>query len=218
MIDVSVLDYLLMCVTVVCVKNEQPHQINFPDVKRDVTELLIDWREGDKDAPEEIFPLVYQHLKDIAKAHIIKENNEFTLQRTELVHEVFLKMADQTRVNASDRNHFYSIASRCMRQILVDHARKKKSEKRGGGEKAVTLDENLVADAATASDIIHIDEALNKLTDLDERMSKVTELHFFGGLSIPETAEVMGVSTSTIDREWKKAKLWLYQFITEKKD
>ena len=202
----------------VCVKIGHPHQINFPLVNRDITELLIDWGNGDKKAPEHIFPLVYQRLCEIAKSHIIKEGSEFTLERTDLVHEVFLKMVDQTRVEASDRNHFYSIASRCMRQILVDYARKKKSEKRGGGESAVSLHENLAANTADSSDIIHIDEALNKLTKLDERMAKVTELHFFGGLSIPETAEIMGVSTSTIDREWKKAKLWLYQFISEQKE
>ncbi|WP_428235578.1 ECF-type sigma factor [Gracilimonas sp.] len=187
-------------------------------MKGEVTELLLDWKAGDQKASEAIFPLVYARLKEIAHAHIIRERNDLTFQKTDLVHEVFLKMIDQTRIEASDRNHFYSIASRCMRQILVDYARKKNSKKRGSGQKAVTLDENLAGESASPTDIIRIDEALDKLAELDERMSKVTELHFFGGLSIPETADVLGVSTSTIDREWKKAKLWLYQFISEQKE
>ncbi len=180
-------------------------------MQHDITSLLIEWNSGNKKVPEAIFPLVYEQLKLIAGSQLLDEHRDLTLQRTELVHEAFLKMVDQTRISATDKQHFYNIAARCMRQILVDHARKKLADKRGGAHPHVPLDDNMVFEEPALEHVLHIDSALKDLMELDERMTQVVELHFFGGLSISETAEVMNISTSTVDREWKKAKLWLFK-------
>jgi len=175
-----------------------------------VTQLLVSVTEGNQQAYNKLFPVVYGELKRIAGNQLRREYDEITLSQTELVHEVYLKLIDQTKVNYNDRNHFYGIAARSMRQILVDYARKKKAQKRGGDHKDITFEEKSVNIAHHASQIIELDELLDELGTLNERLAKIVELRFFVGLSIDDTAEVLNVSTSTANRDWVKARGWLY--------
>lgn len=182
----------------------------------DVTELLINLRGGDNDAIDNLFPKVYEEMRSIAGAQLNKNFDSVTFQQTELVHEVFMKMVDQTRIEATDRNHFYNIAARCMRQILVDHARKKHADKRGGKNYRVTLDSAKLSDDEHLEHIIEIDRYLEELKRFDERMAKVVELKFFGGLSNHNISDILDVSTKTVSRDWSHARGWLYKKI--KKD
>lgn len=183
--------------------------------KSEITQLLIEAREGDAGAYDQLFPLVYDELKRIARNQLAREYSEHTLRKTELVHEVYLKLVDQTQIEWQDRTHFFAIAARSMRQILVDHARKKKAQKRGGDKTHIPLDEDEIDLRKHAEQIVELDELLDRLEELDERMARTVELRFFGGMSIEETAEFLGVSTSTVDRDWKKARGWLYQRLRE---
>jgi RNA polymerase sigma factor (TIGR02999 family) len=155
--------------------------------------------------------LVYDELKEIANIQLNKEYGEHTLSRTELVHETYMKLVDQSKISFNDRKHFYAIASKSIRQILVDYARKKKAEKRGGDKKEMTFEEGQLNIAENSQQIVEMDNLLNDLMELDERLGKIVELRFFIGLSIEDTAELLGISTSTANRDWKKAKGWLYQ-------
>lgn len=184
-------------------------------MKAEVTELLIDLRQGERTAIDRLFPLVYETMKDLARLQISKEYDEITLKQTELVHEVFLKMVDQTRIQAQDRNHFYAIASRCMRQILVDQARKRKAEKRGGDQHSVTFDESRAVPETSYQNLIEIDRHLDELKHFDERMANIVELRFFGGLPNASIAEVLGISEKTVIRDWMHAKGWLYKRIRQ---
>lgn len=175
-----------------------------------VTQLLVSVSEGNQQAYNKLFPVVYSELKRIAGNQLRKEYDEITLSQTELVHEVYLKLIDQTKVNYNDRSHFYGIAARSMRQILVDYARKKKAQKRGGNQKDITFEEKYVNLAHHASQIIKLDELLDELGTLNERLAKIVELRFFAGLSIDDTAGVLNISPSTANRDWVKARGWLY--------
>lgn len=177
----------------------------------DVTQLLVTIGNGNQEAYQKVFPIVYDKLKDIAKGQLNREYNQHTLSRTELVHEAYMKLVDQTRIDYNDRNHFYAIAARSMRQVLVDYARKKKAQKRGGDQRDLTLDESVINIQEHASQIIELDSLLDELLELDERIGKIVELRFFAGLSIEETAEMLNISTSTANRDWAKARGWLYQ-------
>jgi len=186
--------------------------------KSEVTQLLVNIGEGNQQAYRDLFPLVYSKLKEIAFSQLRREYHEHTLSRTELVHEAYMKLVDQTRIDYNDRTHFYAIAARSMRQILVDYARKKKAEKRGGSQRDLTLDESNLNIQEHAEQIVELDELLNELTELNERLGKIVEMRFFAGLSIEDTAEMLDISTSTANRDWAKARGWLYQRLREQAD
>ena len=175
----------------------------------DVTALLIDWRGGDAAAVEKLMPLVHGELRRIAKRHMAGERQNHLLQATALVNEVYLRLVDIRRVQWQDRAHFFAVAARLMRRVLVDFARAEKNQKRGGGLHRITFDQNLPIAGNTPDDLIAIDEALGALAVEYERKAQVVELRFFGGLSVEETAEVLKISQETVMRDWKFAKTWL---------
>jgi RNA polymerase sigma factor (TIGR02999 family) len=176
----------------------------------EITQYLQQWRGGDNSALEEILPLVYNELRIIAKRYRSKENNGHTLQTTEIINEAYLKLINQSETDWQNRNHFFAVASRVMRNLLVDYARAKNYQKRGSGAEKVDLEDVALFTTQADSNIIDLHEALEKLEKFDERKSKIVELRYFGGLSAEETGEVLGVSEITIKREWLKAKAWLY--------
>ncbi len=179
-----------------------------------VTQLLLDLAGGNRSAVDELMPLVYQELKRIAGGQLRNERPGHTLQATALVNEAYMKLVDQRSVSWQNRAHFFGVAAQLMRRILMDYAKAKHREKRGGGVRHATLDEALVVSEDRASDLVVIDEALTRLEALDARQAKVVELRFFGGLSVEETAEAMGISTPTVKREWAMAKAWLYRVLS----
>ena len=180
----------------------------------DITGLLIDWNAGDRSALEELMPLVYDELHRIAHRHLRRESSERTLQTTALVHEAFLKLVDQTRINWQNRAQFFGVAAQMMRRILVDHARKRNRNKRGGDVVKFSLDAGTIdVSDERASELVALDEALQRLADVEPQKAKLVELRYFGGLSIEETAEVLGVGTATIIRQWRIVKAWLYKEI-----
>lgn len=183
---------------------------------RDVTQLLVAWRAGDQEALPSLVPLVYRELRQIAARYLARERGGHMLQSTALVHEAFLKLVDQTRVDWQNRAHFFGVAAQLMRRILVDQARYGKRQKRGGSAIAVSLTDavgDVVAPSADVHpvDALALDRALTRLEALDPTQAKVVELRFFGGLSIEETATVLEVSTGTVKREWAVARAWLYR-------
>ncbi len=173
-----------------------------------VTRLLRDWRKGRSAALEELTPLVYDALRDIARRHMRAERPGHTLQATALVSEAYLRLV-KVDLDWHDRGHFYSVAARMMRRILVDHSRSRLRSKRGGGITHLTLDERLVSDRSDA-ELLGLDEALTQLQDFDARKCQVVELVYFGGLTYDETASALGISPATVDRELRLAKAWLY--------
>jgi RNA polymerase sigma factor (TIGR02999 family) len=174
----------------------------------EITDLLHDLPERGGEVMERLFPLVYDSLRRIAHRALQAERSDHTLGTTGLVHEAYLKLVDQTRIQYRDRAHFFAIAARAMRQILVDYARHHRARKRGGG-RAANLDAGEVALDQRAEILLALDEALDRLASLDPRLGQVVECRFFGGLSEEETAEVVGVTTRTVRRDWTKAKGWL---------
>lgn len=180
----------------------------------DVTALLIDWRAGDAAAVEKLMPLVHGELRRIAKRHMAGERPDHVLQATALVNEVYLRLIDVRRVQWQDRAHFFAVAARLMRRVLVDFARAQKNQKRGGALHRVTLDQDLPVATETPADLIAIDEALQALAVDYGRKAHVVELRFFGGLSVEETAEVLEISEETVMRDWKFAKNWLMRELT----
>lgn len=181
----------------------------------DVTEILREWRGGDKSAAERLFPLVYDELKRQARVFLNRERAGHTLQPTALVHEAYLRLVDQTVLNADNRRHFFAIASQLMRRILVDHARRYNAEKRGGAAQRFSLEELDFLPEQAAGDLLSLHDALEKLEALDARKSQVVDMRFFGGMMESEIAEVLGVSEKTVHRDWKFAKLWLYRELSE---
>ena len=175
-----------------------------------VTGLLIDWTNGDRGALERLMPLVYEELRHIAQRHMSAENHPITLQSTALVHEVYLRLVDQNRVQWQNRAHFFAVAARLIRRILLDHARRRHAAKRGSAATLLTLNEGLVAAGRQDLDLILLDDALESLAALDPQQAQVVELRFFAGLTIAETAEALDVSTATVERDWVTAKVWLY--------
>lgn len=177
----------------------------------EITGCLLELKNGSAEAYEKLFPLVYEQLHSIAHQQIAREMPGHTFSKTDLVHEAYLKMIDQNCVNWKDRTHFFAIASRSMRQILIDHARKKIRVKRGGEFQKVTfLDTNMKAEQQ-AEELIRIDEALSRLARFDERLAKIVECHYFGEMNFDDIAEVMGLSSRTIYRDWAKARGWLHK-------
>lgn len=178
----------------------------------DVTGLLVSWRQGDAAALDRLMPLVYNELRRVARGHLRREPAGHTLQPTALVHEVFLRLVGTDHSTPTSRTHFFAISARLMRQVLVDHARRKRADKRGGGATVIGLDEaSPAATQASSVDVLALDEALEVLSSLDARQCRVVELRFFAGLNIPETADALGISTATVEREWVMAKAWLHQ-------
>lgn len=176
---------------------------------KEVTQLLVAWRNGDQHARDELIPLVYQELHRLAHQYMSRERPGHTLQTSALVNEAFLRLADQRDVQWQNRAHFIGIAGQMMRRILVDYARNRGYAKRGGNALQVSLDEELVVSDERSAEVVALDDALQSLARLDERKSRLVELRFFGGLSIEETAEVLGVSPGTVMRDWTLAKAWL---------
>ena len=176
----------------------------------DVTRLLDDLSAGKEHALDELLPLVYRELRRRAASYLRRERQNHTLQPTALVNEAFLKLVEQRNVRWQNRAHFFGVAAQAMRRILVDHARTHGRIKRGGAGPQVTLDEAMIAAESRSIDLLALDEALERLSALDERQARVVELRFFGGLSVEETAEVLHISPATIKREWSMAKAWLH--------
>ncbi len=179
-----------------------------------LTQLLIAWSErDDPSALDELFPVVYEELRRVARRHMRREREGHTLQTTALVHDAYLRLIDQREVRWQNRAHFFGVAAQMMRRILVDHARQQQAEKRGGEFQKFSLDDmniNLDVSGERASNLVALDEALERLAQLDPQKARVVELRFFGGLSVEETAEVLGVSAPTVKRQWRMAKAWLY--------
>lgn len=174
----------------------------------ELTQLLIDWSQGDQAALDKLVPFVYDELRRLARHYMRRERPGHTLQTSALVNEAYLRLVDQT-VSWQNRAHFLGIAARLMRQILVDHARAHNYNKRGGGAEKVSLDQAADLAQLRASDLVALDDALNGLAAMDPQQSRIVELRFFGGLTIEETAEVVGLSHATVEREWSAARAWL---------
>ena len=180
-----------------------------------VTELLVAWSEGDQAALETLTPLVHEELRRLAHHYMKGERPGHTLQTTALVNEAYLKLIDQKRVKFKNRTQFFALAATLMRHILVDHARDRRSLKRGGGALKVSFEKALIVSGDRNEDLVALDDALVRLASVDVRKSKVVELRFFGGLSVDETAEALDVSAVTVMREWRMAKAWLYNSLNE---
>jgi RNA polymerase sigma factor (TIGR02999 family) len=175
----------------------------------DVTQILLCWSEGDTTAPDKLMPLVYEELRRLARNYLARERPDHTLQATALVHEAYLRLADESRLSWKDRAHFYGIAARLMRRILVDHARAHKAEKRGGLQQKLSLDEAQELPTRGAVELVALDSALQDFARDYPRKSEVVELKFFGGLDTKQISEVLQVSEKTVLRDWNFAKLWL---------
>lgn len=187
-----------------------------PDSSSDVTKLLIEWSDGDKDALDSLFPLVYDELRKMARQYLRRERDDHTLQPTALVNEAFMRLVDQQHVNWQNRAHFFAIAANMMRRILINHAEAHRAAKRGGSERKVTLDEAMSVFAERDIDLLALDEALTRLSEFDKEQSRIVELRFFGGLTNEEVAEVTNVSLATVKREWATAKTWLLKELTRR--
>jgi RNA polymerase sigma factor (TIGR02999 family) len=179
----------------------------------EVTQLLLDWSNGNEAALERLTPLVYAELHCLARRHMRRERPSHTLQTSALVNEAYVRLIDQRRVHWQSRAQFFSIASRLMRRVLVDHARGHNRAKRGGGVLQVSLDEEAIVSQDRAAELIALDDALSSLAAIDQRKTQVVELRFFGGMSVEETAEVLKVSAVTVMRDWSTAKAWLKRAI-----
>lgn len=184
--------------------------------KSEVTNLLIKVQRGDEEAYDQLFPLIYKELKRLAYSQLQSEHSEITISGTELVHEVYIKMIDQEAIEAKNKSHFMAISARCMRQILVDHARKRKAKKRGGNQKDVTYIDQLLKVHQESEQIIDLDKELDKLAQLDQRMADVVTLRFFGQMTVHATADALGISERTVKRDWAKARGWLYKELKKK--
>jgi RNA polymerase sigma factor (TIGR02999 family) len=175
-----------------------------------VTQLLQQWSRGDDSALAELTPLVYEELRRLAHHYMEAERPDHTLQTTALVNEAYLRLADQSNPNWQSRAHFFAVAARAMRQILVSYARSNRAQKRGGGAARIEFDEAAILSLAQSNEIVDVHEALERLATLDERKAQVVELKYFGGLNHDEIAEVLKISTITVRRDWMFAKTWLY--------
>ena len=181
-----------------------------------ITEILREWSDGNRQALEELMPLVYEELHKQAARFLSRERRDHTLQATALIHETYLKLIDQRMVNWESRTHFFAIASNLMRRILVDYARTKKRDKRGGEAVKLTLGKaEQVAGKERSIDLMALDEALNRLEKIDEQQARIVELRYFGGLSLEETAEALKVSRTTVATDWAMAKAWLHRELTK---
>ncbi|NBC25565.1 MAG: sigma-70 family RNA polymerase sigma factor [Bacteroidetes bacterium] len=177
----------------------------------DVTQILSEVSGGSDEAYNRLFTVVYDQLRDIANRQLVYERKNHTFSKTDLVHEVFLKMTGDTNMDWKNRAHFYGVAALCMKQLLVDYARKRLAQKRGGDLTRKTYIEELIPAEKEAEEMLSVDDALEKLRKMDSRMAKVVDYRFFGGLTIKQTAKVMGISKNTVSRDWAKARGLLYK-------
>ncbi|MBI2836843.1 MAG: sigma-70 family RNA polymerase sigma factor [Acidobacteria bacterium] len=177
----------------------------------DLTGMLLSWTRGDRAALDALMPVVYDELRRIASRYLSRERSDHTLQPTALVHEAYLRLVDEKRVQWQNRAHFLGVASLLMRRILVDHARTHRAGKRGGGVRPVRIDEALAVSGGQDVDILVLDDALTRLAAVDPEQGRLVERRFFGGLSIVETAEVLSISPASVKREWNLAKAWLHR-------
>jgi RNA polymerase sigma-70 factor (ECF subfamily) len=185
-------------------------------VQTNITQMLRDWNSGNADVIDDLLPLLYDELHKRAAAYMRRERQNHTLQPTALVHEAYLKLADQHN-NWNDRDHFFAIASQVMRRILVDHARGRNRQKRGGSVELLPLEEVLVAGTEENNvDLIALDEAMVRLAKLDPQQERLVELRYFGGMSLDEAARALGISRATAARDWQMAKAWLHRELTRK--
>jgi RNA polymerase sigma factor (TIGR02999 family) len=184
----------------------------------EVSRLLLNWSKGDRTALDKLVPLVYDELRRLARHFMRREREGHTLQTTALVNEAYMRLIDQRSVSWQNRAHFFAIAAQLMRRILVDHARSRRYAKRGGEARQVSLDEVAIVSRERGAELVAVDDALTDLAAHDPRKSQIVELRFFGGLNIEETAEVLGISPTTVQREWRSARAWLYQAIREGTD
>ena len=183
---------------------------------QEVTLLLSALTRGDDGAASKLIPVVYAELRRLAGSYMRRERVDHTLQATALVHEAYLKLIEQRSANWQSRAHFFGVAAQLMRRILIDHARGHSRQKRGGEQKKVSLDEAFIFSEKQADELLAVDDSLNRLAEIDPRQARVVELRFFGGLSVEEAAEVLGVSPKTIKRDWSVAKAWLYADLKER--
>lgn len=183
--------------------------------KNNITALLIEADKDNPDAYDKLMPQVYDVLKDIACRQISNEFQKNTYSKTDLVHEAYLKLINYDQISWKNRAHFYAIASTCMRQILIDHARKKMAEKRGGPGQDLTYVDTFMKQKKQAKNLLDIDAALEKLATFDKRMAQIVEYRYFGEMSVENTAEVLGISPSTVKRDWAKARGWLHKELSE---
>lgn len=181
----------------------------------EVTQLLIEWSNGDKAALDKLMPLIYDELRRLAHHYMSREHPGHTLQTTAVVNEAYLRLINRKHVHWQNRAHFFAIAATLMRSILVDHARSHAYAKRGGGVRKVALDEAMIISEERAAEVVALDEALGQLAEIDPRQSRIVEMRFFAGLTIEETAEVLSLSPATIKREWSTAKAWLYHKLSK---
>ena len=179
------------------------------DARDSVSQVLNEIKNGDQRAADKLLPLVYDEFRALARHYLAQERANHTLQPTALVHEAYMKLVDQTRVDWQGRSHFFAVAAQAMRRILVDHARARQRDKRGGGRARVALEEDVALSPQKDEDVLALDEALQALAKLDPRQAKVVELRFFGGLSVEEVAQALGVSKRTVEGDWTFARAWL---------
>jgi RNA polymerase sigma factor (TIGR02999 family) len=179
--------------------------------QEEITVILQEVTDGSTEAYNALFPLIYDQLLDIAQMRMQREEQDHTYSRTDLVHEAYLHLVNMKGVTCQDRAHFFAIASRCMRQVLIDHARKKKAEKRGGNRKPATYLDEIMEVEQQADKLVNLDEALKRLSELNKRLAEVVECRYFGEMTIDDTACALGISESTVKRDWRKARGWLYK-------
>jgi RNA polymerase sigma factor (TIGR02999 family) len=186
------------------------------DSPSQVTLLLSRWRAGDREALDALLPLVYEELRRLARHYLQQERRDHTLQSTALVHEAYVRLLGQDPPEWKSRAHFFGVAARLMRQILVDHARNHKAAKRGGNSLKLTLQEGLVERKGKDLDVVALDDALNQLARLSPQQSEIVELRFFSGLTIEDTSEVLGISPATVKRSWTAARAWLFREMNQR--
>ena len=185
---------------------------------KDVTALLLEWSGGNRAALDELMPLIYAEVRQLASRALSRERPNHTLQSTALAHELYLKLIDQKRAQWRDREHFFAMASQIIRRILVDYARRLHAQRRGGRDTRITLDEALAPQQDRDLNLVELDNALEALSQIDSQQAKIIELRFFGGLSIEATGRILGVSPSTVNREWNLARAWLYRELSRSAD
>lgn len=186
------------------------------DSSDQVTQLLVRWRGGDREALDALMPIVYSELRRMAHSFLQRERSDHTLQSTALVHEAYVRLVGQKLPEWQNRAHFFGVAARLMRQILVEYARSHRADKRGGSACKVSLEESALAPQPTDLDVILLDDALHDLAKLDLQQSRIVELRFFAGLSIDDTSEVLGISPATVARDWTTARVWLHREISRR--
>jgi RNA polymerase sigma factor (TIGR02999 family) len=184
---------------------------------QEVTQLLVDWGNGNQAALDRLMPLVYTELRQLAHRYMRRERPGHTMQTTALIHEAYLRLVDQTQVRWQHQAHFFGIAARLMRQILIEHARSHTRAKRGGGAGTIALDEAAVVSQTRATELLALDDALERLAAIDPRKSRIVELRFFGGLSVEEAAIILNIAPNTVLRDWRLAKAWLYREISHER-